>query len=387
MEVSAEIKEKPIQVASPNLTGITITERLYSLDALRGFDMFWIVGGEDLFHTLAKATSAPLWLGISNQFTHPYWNGFHVYDLIFPLFLFLAGVSTPFSIGRELERGKRREELLLRVTKRALILVLLGIVYNNGLQLRPLNEIRYVSVLSRIGIAYLLANMIYLYSRERTQMIWFWGLLTGYWLLLKFNSAPGFPMGDLTMEGNFGSYVDRNIIPGVLSRGIHDTTGFIFNIPATSTALLGILAGNLLVRKTFTPQRKAGILTLVGISLLILAQLWSLDFPINKNLWSSSFVLHTGGISLLLLALFYYIIDVRDYKRWAFFFKVIGMNSILIYISWRFIDWNYTTNGLFQWMGQLTGDPFNIVVMAACKVVVVWSFLYFLYKKKVFLRV
>jgi len=125
----------------------------------------------------------------------------------------------------------------------------------------------------------------------------------------------------------------------------------------------------------------------LGIGFLVLAQLWNIDFPINKNMWLSSFVLHTTGLSLILLSVFYYIIDVLGYKSWAFFFKVIGMNSILIYISGRFINWDYTTNGFFQWLGPLVGDPFNVVAMAVCLVFIKWLFLYILYKKKIFLRV
>ncbi len=362
-------------------------QRLYSLDALRGFDMFWIMGAEEIVHGMAKVTGSPFWQGFSNQLTHPDWNGFHFYDLIFPLFLFMAGVATPYSVGRELEKGKSRQQLLWRVIKRGLILVVLGIIYNNGLHLRPFDQIRFPSVLGRIGLAYMFANIIYLYTKERGQIMWFAGLIIGYWLLLKFTSAPGFPRGDLTMAGNFASYIDRSIIPGRLYLGIHDPEGLMSTIPAISTGLLGILAGNLLKNSPITPQKKALRLAIAGIISLGLAQLWNLDFPINKNLWTSSFVLHVGGISLLLLSFFYYIIDVRGYKKWAFFFRVIGMNSILIYMSGRFIDWEYSTNGFFQWLGQLIGDPVNIVVMAICYVMVKWAFLYFMYKKKVFLRV
>ncbi|XHR96428.1 acyltransferase family protein [Mucilaginibacter sp. UC70_90] len=205
--------------------------RLFSLDALRGFDMFWIMGGEEIFHGMAKATGSTFWGAIANQFTHPDWNGFHLYDLIFPLFLFMAGVSTPFSVGRELEKGKTRQQLLLRVIKRAFILVLLGLVVNNGLKIMPVSEIRFPSVLGRIGIAYMFANIIYLYSTERWQMFWFGFFIIGYWLLLKFTSAPGFPMGDLTMKGNFASYVDRSILPGRLYLGIHDPEGLFSNHP------------------------------------------------------------------------------------------------------------------------------------------------------------
>lgn len=364
-----------------------VPQRLYSLDALRGFDMFWIMGAEEVFHGLAKSTGSPFWGAVSNQFTHPRWNGFHIYDLIFPLFLFMAGVSTPYSVGRELEKGKSRQQLVMRVIKRSLILVLLGIVYNNGLQLRPLSDIRFSSVLGRIGIAYMFANIIFLYTKERTQVIWFAGLLIAYWLILKFTSAPGFASGDLTMEGNFASYVDRTILPGKLSLGIHDTVGFFNNIPAISTALSGILAGTFLKKNSSAPSKKAALLAWFGLLSILLAQLWNLDFPINKNMWSSSFVLHTTGLSLILLSIFYYIIDVLGYKSWAFFFRVIGMNSILIYISGRFINWEYTTTGFFQWVSQLTGDPFNIVVMAMLLVIIKWLFLYQLYKKKIFLRV
>ena len=389
MNPSLEVTEKTIQQpgTSNGTREYVPPQRLYSLDALRGFDMFWIIGAEDIFHGMAKATGSPFWASISNQFTHPAWNGFHVYDLIFPLFLFLAGVSTPYSVGRDLEKGKRRYQLMLRVIKRGLILVALGIIYNNGLEIRPLEEIRFSSVLGRIGIAYMLAAIIYLYTKERWQLVWFAGLLIGYWIILKFTSAPGFEPGNLTMEGNFASFVDRTILPGKLSLGIHDTVGFFNNIPAISTALAGIVVGTFLKKGVMAPRVKAFSLAIAGIACLLIAQLWNLDFPINKNMWSSSFVMHTTGLSLLLLAIFFYIIDVRGYKSWAFFFKVIGMNSILIYISVKFINWQYTTNALFKWLGQLVGDPFNIVVMAICLLAIKWLFLYVLYKRKIFLRV
>lgn len=362
--------------------------RLYSLDALRGFDMFWIIGAEEIIHSLAKVTGFPLWVTMAEQLTHPAWNGFHFYDLIFPLFLFLAGVATPYSVGRELENGISRNKLLIKVIKRGLILVLLGVVYNNGLSIREnIDAYRFCSVLGRIGLAYMFANIIYLYSKRTGQMIWFCSLLIGYWLLLKFTSAPGYAPGDLTMEGNFASYIDRTILPGTLYLKIHDPEGLVSVIPSIGTALLGILTGNMLKNGVETRHKKALYMAIAGIFCLIIGQIWNLDFPINKNLWSSSFVMYVGGWSLLLLSFFYYIIDVLGYKSWAFFFKVIGMNSILIYISGQFIDWEYTNNGFFQWLFQLTGEPYDAVVKAICLVLIQWAFLYILYKKKVFLRV
>lgn len=387
--MSTAVIRQPTQLSKTKttVTSDTIGKRLYSLDALRGFDMFWIIGAEDIFHGLAKATSSPFWTALSEQFTHPAWNGFHVYDLIFPLFLFLAGVSTPYSVERAIENGKTKREIAWRIVKRGMILVLLGIVYNNGLQLRSLEDIRFSSVLGRIGIAYMLAGIIALYSKQKTQLFWFAGLLLGYWMILKLTSAPGYPPGDLSMEGNFASFVDRSILPGKLSLRIHDTVGFFNNIPAISTALAGIITGNFLKSSPRPGKRKAGLLAVAGIFSLGIGQLWNLDFPINKNMWSSSFVMHTTGLSLLLLSLFYFIIDVKGKKRWAFFFKVIGMNSILIYMSGKFINWSYTTKGFFQWLSDLVGNPYNVVAMAICALAIKWLLLFLLYRKKIFLRV
>jgi len=364
-----------------------IQSRLLSLDTLRGFDMFWIIGGEELVHALSKLYPNSFWSVFSKQLEHPYWNGFTFYDLIFPLFIFLAGVSTPFSIGKALNDGKSKKEILLKVLKRGLILILLGIVYNNGLQIKPIDDIRFMSVLGRIGIAYVFANIIFLYAKETFLIYWFAGLVVVYWLILKFTSAPGFPMGDLSMEGNFASFFDRNVLPGKLSRGIHDTVGLFNNIPAISNALAGIITGIFLQKQKITPTKKALYMALAGLLAVIIAQIWNLDFPINKNLWSSSFVMQTVGLSLLLFALFYYVIDVLKYTRWTLFFQVIGMNSILIYISGKFIDWEFTADAFFKWLGQLTGEPYSILVLAIVLVLIKWLFLKFLYDKKVFLRV
>src|ERR1700712_1264598 len=276
------------------LIPVNPSERLYSLDALRGFDMFWIMGAEEIFHSLFKATGSSFFGSISEELTHPAWNGFHFYDLIFPLFLFMAGVATPYSVGRELANGKSKNQVLGRVIKRGLILVVLGIIYNNGLQIKPLAEVRFGSVLGRIGLAYMFANIIYIYSKQRAQIIWFCALLIGYWLLLKFNSAPGFPMGDLTMQGNFASYIDRLVLPGKLYLGIHDPEGLISTIPAISTGLLGILTGITLKNPALSQMAKVARLAIVGVIFLVLAQIWNLDFPINKNLWTSSFVMEVG---------------------------------------------------------------------------------------------
>ena len=364
-----------------------LSARLYSLDALRGFDMFWILGFEEVIHGMKEITGNAFWAGFSNQLTHPAWHGFHMYDLIFPLFIFIAGVATPYSVDKEIQKGKTKGQILQKVLKRSLILILFGVIHNNKLILQPISEIRFASVLGRIGIAYFFSNVIYLYSKRIPQLIIFGAILIGYWLIMRFNSAPGFPTGDLTMEGNFASYVDRLFLPGKLYLGIHDPEGILSSLPSIGNAMLGILCGSFIKSGTQNGSTKSGYLAIVGTVLIALALLWNLSFPINKNLWTSSFVLLTGGISFLFFALFYFIIDVQGYKKWAFFFSIIGMNSILIYMSGQFISWSYTGKALFTIPAELVGPTLGILVLPAGIIAIKWAFLYFLYKKKIFLRV
>lgn len=362
--------------------------RLYSLDALRGFDMFWIMGAEEIVHGLFKATKSSFFESFSTELTHPAWDGFHMYDCIFPLFLFIAGVASPYSIGKEIEKGHTKSAILYKIAKRALILVLLGLVVNNGLVIKPIAEIRFGSVLGRIGLAYLFANIIFLITKTQWSRITvFFSLLIGYYLLLKFNAAPGFSKGDLTQAGNFASYLDRLILPGKLYLGNHDPEGLTSTIPAIGTGLLGIIVGTYLKNSNDTGSKKSLILFITGITFIIIAKIWNLDFPINKNLWSSSFTMHVGGISLLFLSVFYYVIDVKGYRKWAFFFNVIGMNSILIYMSSHFINWDFTTKSLFNWLVQLIGEPYQAIAFSVFYVFVQWLFLYFMYKQKLFLKV
>ena len=364
-------------------------KRLLSLDALRGFDMFWIAGGENIFHSLAEATG---WTGailMAEQLSHPEWNGFRAYDLIFPLFLFLAGVSTPFSLGRRMEQGADRSQLLRKIIQRGLTLVLLGIIYNNGLEIKPLSEMRFPSVLARIGLAGMFAQIIYLYFSTKAQYIWFVSLLLGYWAFVMLVPVPGCGAGHMTMECNPVSYLDHLIIPGHLHKGIHDPEGLFSTFPAIATGLLGIFAGNLLHadERSTTRQQKTLYLFVVGIMFLVLGKLWDYVFPINKNLWTSSFVLFVGGWSLVLLSIFYWIIDVQNWNRWAWVLAVIGMNSILIYMSDSFFDFHYTSEHLFVGIVKYFSEPFQKGFYSIGFVVVEWLVLYFLYKKKVFLKV
>ncbi len=367
------------------------SDRLLSLDALRGFDLFWIVGGHGILLALFKLTEWG-WLGVIDaQLKHVDWNGFQAYDLIFPLFLFMAGVSTPYSLTRRLTEGAR-SEVIRKVIQRGLILVLLGIIYNNGLQWKGLENMRLGSVLGRIGLAGMFAQLIFVFNFESPKRLWYWlaGILLGYWAIMSFGHAPGFTPGDLTMEGNFASYVDRLLLPGKLHKGIHDPEGLLAVLPAIGNALLGILAGLWLRRSVeeVSGDRKAAGLALAGLALLSVGGLWNFVFPLNKNLWTSSFVLWTCGWGSLLLALFYWTIDVRGWARgFGAFFAVIGMNSVLIYMSSKFLSFDFTAQALFGGLARAFPPAVASLIMVTGIFAVKWALFWFLKRQKVFLKV
>jgi predicted acyltransferase len=365
------------------------TKRLYSLDALRGFDMFWIMGGEGIFIGLASLTGWPIFQWWAGQLEHVTWHGFHFYDMIFPMFLFIAGISFPFSVAKRLAANESRKLLYRHVIMRGLILVLLGILYNNAVRFDFAN-LRYGSVLGRIGVAWMFAAIIFMNTKLNFRIFWFCGLLIGYWLLLLLFPAHDLGSSDIfSREGNLTSYVDRLLMPGKLYLGNHDPEGILSTIPAISTALLGMFTGEFLMSQYLNnkPLRKVLFMFFAAICLMIIGQLWNLVFPINKNLWTSSFVCFVGGLSLLLFTLFYLIIDVWNFRKWAFFFVVIGMNPITIYLAERII--NFKSASKFFFGGIITMLPgtwaplFNGIAITA----VGWVFLYVLYRKKIFLKV
>lgn len=360
-------------------------ERLRSLDALRGFDMFWIIGGDRIAHAAAELTEWRWLAWLDEQLHHPEWHGFALYDLIFPLFLFIAGVAMPFSFEKRLERGDSKQSLYRHVIVRGLLLVLLGMIYN-GLLKFDWGNMRYPSVLGRIGLAYMFAGLIVLNTRPRWQLIWIVLLLVGYWAALMFVPVPGFGAGDLSPGHTLTDYIDRLLIPGRLYRGDRDPEGILATIPAIGTALAGALTGQLLKNERHGGYFKTAAMVLWGLACLGLGQLWNLNFPINKNLWTSSFVLHCAGLSLLLLSVFYLVVDVWRLRSWTLLFVVIGSNSILIYMAQKFIDFEYTTHFFFDGILKNTG-AYHALLWALAVILVKWLFLYFLYRKRIFFKV
>ena len=363
--------------------------RLYSLDALRGFDMFWITGGQKLVFALATVTGWPLFAWVNTQMHHVEWNGFAFYDMIFPLFLFLAGVSMPYSFEARKKRGDTMKKIYLHALKRMLILVVLGMLVNRILELNPEN-LRFASVLGRIGVAWFLAAIIVLNANVRWQIVWFWSLLIIYCLLMLLVPVPGYGAGILTPEGNLAGYIDRLLLPGTMYTEFNEPEGILSTIPSVATALLGVFAGYFLrmERSGLTGTKKSLILIGAGVTSLLLGMLWGTFFPVNKSLWTSSFVLYAGGWSLMLLGLFYLIIDVWRIKKWAFFFVVIGMNSITIYVlQHRILRFDIIRDFFLKGIHDLSSAGLQPFISSIGYIAVVWLFLWFLYRHKIFLKV
>lgn len=361
--------------------------RLLSLDALRGADMFFIVGGEALILTLAGLfPESGLMQALAAQMIHVDWNGFHFMDLIFPLFLFISGVTFPFSLSSQQKRGMTRRQIALRCVRRGLILVALGCVYNGILSCTDFAHFRYASVLGRIGLAWMLASLINLWCSRKVCWAIVPAFLLGYWALLVAFPEPG--MDPFSQEGSLVGRIDRALLPGRLYLGNHDPEGWLGLIPSVVTAMLGIEAGRLLKARTMTEMRKVALMFGLGVLLIIIGEAWNFVMPINKNLWTSSFVMLTAGISFCLLAAFYLVIDVWGCRRLAFFPAVIGMNSITIYIASEAIDFGHTADFLFTgFVDNLFPEPFRPLVFTLCFIACWWTFLYFLYRQKIFLRV
>ena len=361
-------------------------KRLYSLDALRGFDMFWIAGGEGIFVGLATLTGWPVLQWWSGQLEHVPWHGFHFEDMIFPLFLFIAGISFPFSMAKRTAMNDSRKSIYKHVITRGLILVFLGIIYNNGISF-DFSHLRYGSVLGRIGLAWMFASLIFMNTKLNIRIIWFLTLLIGYWLLLLLFPAHDLGSTDIfSREGNLTSHIDRMLMPGKLYLGNHDPEGLLSTIPAIGTALLGMFTGEFMLSKYLNdkPLRKVLYLVIAAIVLMIIGKIWNLAFPINKNLWTSSFVCFVGGLSLLLFSIFYLIIDVWGYKKWAFFFVVIGMNPITIYLTERIVNFNSANKFFFGGFTSIMPETWTPLIDGIGITAIAWVFLYILYKKEDF---
>lgn len=371
---------------STNGSAPPTSQRVMALDALRGFDMFWIVGGQQLALAVAGLVYDPVPSWIDYQLEHVEWEGFSAWDLIMPLFLFVVGAVMPFSFSRRLEQGQSKAGLYEKVLRRSLILFVLGMAVQGHLLDFNLSTLHlYCNTLQAIAAGYLISGFLMLNVGVLGQVAFTAVMLGGYWLLLMYVPFSGHVAGVLEPEANLALAVDE----AVLGRFRDGTsyTWILSSMTFAATVLLGVMAGHIL-RSAQSQARKFSWLMALGLACLAGGWAWAewLDFPIIKHIWTSSMVLWAAGWSYLLLALFYLVIDIAGFRRWAFPFVVIGMNAITIYVAGYFVPFRSIGEGL---VGGLAGHlgAAGPVAIEFTAVMLAWLLVYHLYRQRIFLRI
>jgi predicted acyltransferase len=360
-----------------------VAGRIVSIDALRGFTMLFIIGGGGFFSSFYKVWPNSFTENLAKNMDHAGWEGFYFLDLIFPLFLFLVGLILPIVILGRLEKGESPRRMYLHILKRTLVLIFLGLV-NYGLLRCDWATMRWSSVLGRIGICYFIASLLLIHTNWRTQALVVFVILVGYWAAVMFIPVPGYGPGVLTPEGCLTTWLDQKLIPGTLGLGLYDRQGVLSTFTALATTLIGVLAGHWLRSERSMNQKTLGFI-IAGLVTLTAGWIWGKFFFISRNVWTSSFVLYSAGWCFLLLAFFYWIIDVKGYKKWTFFLVVIGMNAITIWVGQRLIDFEFTANALFLGFSKYLGILAPIF-LALSVLLLKWLFLWFLYRRRIFLK-
>ena len=382
-------------------------DRLYSLDALRGADMLCIMGFASAVIAACRFFGFGDGCWLAEQMTHVAWHGLRQHDTIFPLFLFLAGVSWPFSYASQVAKGRSTAGICLRIVKRAMVLVFLGLV-SRKLFAFDFAHVRYDSVLAHIGVCWAAAAFVFLLFKS-------WGvriavaflLMFAHWIVLFLFRAPdaqalldstspeiakivgsyaGTGTDGFSFAGNVAGWIDRTFMPGVLYEKVFDPDGLLAKLTGTALALMGMTAGGIVRGQGFSGNRKTLLLAGSGFVALAACLAWQPWCPVNKKIWTSTFVLAAAAYSYFALALFYWIIDVRGFRRWTFFFRVIGMNAITIYILMRIVDFAGISKFFFSGIANMGDKPWQVLVLTVGRIAIEWLLLLYLYRKKTFLR-
>lgn len=365
-------------------SGVEQSERIMSIDALRGFDMLMIVFAAGFFHSLHRSFDTPLTGFFSNQFTHPQWYGFHFYDIIMPLFLFMVGAVIPFSLSRIRERNPSLKPVYIRLARRFVILFILGwIVEGNLLDLDPGTFKIYCNTLQAIAMGYLFSSLAYIHLSQKGRFIFFVSCLIVYALILTVPNVPGFGRSVISPEGNFANYFDEWLL-GSLDTG-NAYSYVLTSIGFTATTLSGLFAGEIIKSGIARPKvvRKLVVWGLIGV---VVGLVWGIWHPIVKKIWTSSFVLFSSGLCFLLMALFYWIIDVKGYRKWAFFLRVIGMNAITAYVLSHVVDFKALAGNIIYGLEQYIPASYPVLVSIA-GFGVLYALLWYMYRNKTFVKV
>ncbi|MDT5295727.1 MAG: hypothetical protein QOJ76_2607 [Acidobacteriota bacterium] len=295
------------------------------------------VGSLDVFRGMTVAgmvlvNNPGTWGAIYTPLEHAAWDGWTPTDLVFPFFLFIVGVSITLALARRVEDGGSRRDLYVKIVRRTALIFALALVLA-GFPFFNLSTIRLTGVLNRIAVCYLFAALIFLKTNRRRQAVIVGALLLAYWAILVLIPAPGFAAGDLSKQGSIASYVDRAILGNHIWKGgdrIYDPEGILSTIGALATTLIGVLTGHLL-RSRREPLEKVAVMFVAGVAGVVVGWIWNYRLPVNKALWTSSYVLFTAGMALQLFAVCYWLIDIKGYRRWSLPFRVFGTNALAVF--------------------------------------------------------
>lgn len=380
--------------ASAEISRSGLAGRMLSLDVFRGLTIAGMI----------LVNNPGTWSHIYWPLEHAEWNGWTPTDLIFPFFLFIVGISITLSFSRRAQDGGDEYDLLMKVIRRACIIFALGL-FLNGFPYFNLAEIRIAGVLQRISVCYLVASLIFLKTRWRAQAIIAVALLLLYWILVTVVPVPGFGAGNLSKEGSLAAYIDRWLLGPHIWKGgvVYDPEGLLSTMPAIATTLCGVLTGHWL-RTRRTQLEKVGGMFFAGACAVAVGWAWHFWFPINKSLWTSSYVVFTAGMALELLAVCYWLVDIKGYKRWAKPFIIFGVNALALFVfsgllariltdkHWQLPRVNGSTGNLqtfiYERFYASWTTPINASLCYAIVYIFFWLLLmWLLYRKRIFIKV
>jgi predicted acyltransferase len=364
--------------------GLSPRGRVISVDALRGFDMFWIIGGQKIFRSLDNVFGTPTTAWISTQLDHAEWFGFTFYDVIMPLFLYLVGISMVFSIKKRLSLDPSRVNIWKHILLRVCWLWVLGMVVQGKLLTYDINQIKlYSNTLQAIAAGYLIAAVCILYLKIAWQILATVILLLVYWAVFAFVPVPGIGAGVCAPDANVALSIDKLVLGGFQDGTTYSWLLSSLNFGATT--MVGVFTGYLLMADV-SARVKVRRLCVAGFSLVVLGKVWEIWHPLVKHLWTGSFVLFSGGICLLLLAAFFYIIEIRGYRRWALMFIIIGANAIVAYVSSHIFDFRLVADVFVRGLEKYIG-PWQAFARALGGYIVLYLILKFMYRKSIFVKI
>ena len=361
-------------------------ERIFSVDVLRGFDMFWIVGGAGFVVSIARLFGGGIQSFFEHQLEHVEWEGCVFYDLIFPLFVFIIGMSVVFSLERILA-SEGKKGAYRRVVRRFVILFVLGLLYYGGMS-KGFENIRLGGVLQRLALAYLFTSILFIHFRLRGLVAAFLVLLLSYWALLSFVPVPGLGHTSFAEGENWTNWFDAHYLPLWKRFGTYEAQGILSTIPTVGSCLLGVFASLLLQNHTIEARKKAVYFIGGGLLMAIAGYVWGLQFPIIKNIWTSSYVLVAGGYSFAVLGVFYLVLDVWKIRWWATPFIWLGANPIFIYLAVNVIDFNgLAARFVGGEIATFAGETFGAFLLASVSLGLRLLLVRFLYRRNIFIRI